>query len=301
MNAGGPHAHGHGGHTHGSASGRLGLAFVLNFTFTLVELAGAWWTNSTAIAADAIHDLGDTLSLAFAWWMQRVARRPPSETYSYGFRRFSLLGALVNAAVLVIGGALVLAQAIPRLSDPAHPDTLGMMGLAILGILVNGAAALRVRGGTTLNERVVTWHLIEDVLGWVAVLIVSIVMQFVDAPILDPILSMLIVVWIGVNAVRNLRAASNLFMQGVPAEIDIEALHALVAALPGVRELRHVHVWSQDAEHHVLTGSLLIDPMSLEAAIVARQRATAALHEAGVAHVTLELDTEPDDCPPNCA
>ena len=284
------HDHDH----HGSARGRLGLAFALNVGFTVVELVGAWFTNSTAIAADALHDLGDSLSLAFAWGLQGLATRGPDATYSYGYRRLSLVGALVNAVVLLGGGLVVLSETVPRLWDPAEPDARGMLGLAVLGVLVNGAAVLRVRAGTTLNERVVTWHLLEDVLGWVAVLVVSLVMLIVDLPVLDPLLSIVITGWVGFNALRHLKGTVVLFLQAVPADVDPEALAALVADIEGARGLQHVHVWSHDGEHHVLTASVLIEPTELRRALQIRDLAREALQGAGIAHVTLELELDDD-------
>ncbi len=281
-------------HHHDHAGGRIGVAFLLNVVFTLIEFVGAWYTGSTAIAADALHDLGDSLSLGFAWGMQRMAGRRPTEAYTYGFRRLSLLGALVNAIVLLVGGAIVLRETVPRLWNPVQPDATGMLVLAILGVLVNGAAVLRVRHGTSLNERVVTWHLLEDVLGWVAVLIVSIVMMFVDVPVLDPLLSIGITLWVAWNAARNLRKTLDVFLQRVPEDVDVSALHTTATGFDGVRALRHVHVWSQEGEHHVLTGQLLIDDMPLQQALDLRNEVRRALQARGMDHVTLELCIQED-------
>ncbi|MCB9746748.1 MAG: cation transporter [Alphaproteobacteria bacterium] len=282
------HAHTHGHHEHGDAGRNLGLAFALNVSFTLIELVGAWYTSSTAIAADALHDLGDSLSLAFAWGMQGLSKSRPTQTYSYGFKRLSLVGALVNAVVLLAGGLVVLTESIPRLQDPGQPDAKGMLALAVLGVLVNGAAVLRVRHGSSLNERVVTWHLLEDVLGWVAVLIVSVVMLFADLPVLDPLLSVLITAWIAFNAARNLKKTVDVFLQAVPEDVDVERLHEEVLAVEGVLALRHVHVWSLEGEHHVLTGHLVVDCEDLDAASALREQVRRRLQDLGIDHVTLE-------------
>ena len=284
------HAHGHShSHNHGAAAGRLGIAFFLNAAFTIVELVGAWFTNSTAIAADAMHDLGDTFSLAFAWAMQGVSKKNPTKAYTYGFRRLSLVGAFVNVVVLLAGGALVLVESVPRLANPETPDAMGMLGLAVLGVVVNGVAVLRVRSGTSLNERIVTWHLLEDVLGWVAVLIVSVVMLFADVPILDPLLSIVITSWVAFNALKNLRATTKLFLQAVPEDIDVEELKSAASAVTGVEELRHVHVWSMEGEHHVLTGDLLVSVTDLASAADLREQVRELLKEKGINHCTLEL------------
>lgn len=291
------HHHGPGHHHHHGAEGRLGIAFALNVSFTLIELVGAWYTNSTAIAADAVHDLGDSLALAFAWGMEGVSRKEPTRAYTYGFRRLSLVGALVNVIVLLVGSVLVLVESVPRLFDPPEANAGGMLVLALLGVAVNGAAVLRLRGGTTLNERVVTWHLLEDVLGWVAVLLVSLVMLVADVPILDPLLSVCIALWIGWNAGRNLLATVDLFLQAVPADVDLEELGRLAAEVPGVRELRHVHVWSQEGEHHVLSGQILVEEdLELAAGLAACAAVREKLEHAGIGHVTLELAVDPA-CP----
>lgn len=290
-------------HHHGSAGERLGIAFGLNVSFTLIELVGAWFTGSTAIAADAVHDLGDSLSLAFAWGMQGLAGRRGSAAYSYGLRRLSLVGALVNAVVLLVGGAVVLTEAIPALFEPGSPDAGGMLLLALLGVVVNGAAVVRMRAGSTLNEQIVTWHLLEDVLGWVAVLIVSVVMLFVELPILDPLLSIAITAWVSWNALRNLRRTVAVFLQAVPEGVDVAALQQAARAVPGVDDLRHVHVWSQEGEHHVLTGHLVVDATTLEHAESLREQVREALHEHGIEHATLETvaSGRPIDQPSRCA
>jgi len=294
----GDHGHGHGhnhSHSHeGASQSRLALAFALNFIFTLIELVGAYYTNSAAIAADAVHDLGDSLALAFAWGMEGLAKKKPDDTFSYGFRRLSLVGALVNGIVLLVGGAVVLYESVPRLWDPPTPDAKGMLLLAILGVIVNGAAVLRVRSGNSLNERMVTWHLMEDVMGWVAVLVVSVVMMFVHAPILDPLLSIGITLWVVWHAVGNLRRTVDVFLQAVPDQIDVPALCAAAGQVPGVRELRHVHVWSLEGERHVLSGQVLVDACSLDDAMQRVEAVRERLEAAGISHVTLELQTRPD-------
>jgi len=279
------HDHSHGGDT----SRALGLAFFLNLAFTVIELAGAWWTGSTAIAADALHDLGDSIALAFAWAMQGLADRPAPRRYSYGLRRLSLVAAFVNAMVLLVGGAVVLVESVPRLWDPGEPNASGMLALALLGVVVNGMAVLRVRGGKSLNARVVSLHLLEDVLGWVAVLVVSCVMLVVDVPVLDPLLAILITLWVTTSAARNLRKTLVVFLQGTPHDVDPKALVAAAEAVEGVVALRHVHVWSLEGEHNVLTGHLVVDADEFSAGAEVREQVRAALSSLDVKHCTLEL------------
>ena len=183
-------------HHHHESGKNLKAAFFLNLAFTIIELIGGWYVNSVSIVSDAVHDLGDSLSLGTSWYLDSLSRKKATDSYSFGYRRFSLLGALINAIVLILGSVFVIREAILRLQTPEASDAKGMLYFALLGVAVNGYAAWKLSGGKTLNERVISWHLIEDVLGWVAVLIVSVILMFYPSPYLDPALSLLISVYI---------------------------------------------------------------------------------------------------------
>ncbi len=216
-------------------------------------------TNSTAIMADAVHDLGDSLSIGLAWLLSKLGSKEPNGSFTYGYQRFSLLGALINGLVLIAGSLWVLNAAIPRLFEPQQPHAVGMFWLAILGVVVNGYAAFKLSHGKTLNERVLNWHLLEDVLGWVAVLIVAVTLMFVDWPILDPLLSIGFTLFILVNEVRNFIEAISLLMQGTPSgSLHSRVVEALLE-IEHVEETHHVHLWSLDGESHVLTAHLRLD------------------------------------------
>lgn len=205
-------------HEHGR-EGNIKIAFFLNLFFTILEIIGGLWTNSMAILSDALHDLGDSISLGMAWYFEKYSQKGPDEFFSFGYARFSLLGALINSMVLIIGSILVLSRSIPRIFQPESVNAEGMLVFAILGIAINGLAAIRLRKGTSLNEKVVSWHLLEDVLGWIAVLAVSIALLFIDLPILDPILSILITLFVLFNVIKNIKAVMHVFLQGVPKNI----------------------------------------------------------------------------------
>jgi len=183
-------------------TGNLKTAFFLNFAFTIIEIIGGILTNSVAILSDAIHDFGDSLSLGLAWYLQKLSKKGRNSTFTYGYKRFSLLGAIITSLVLVIGSVIILYEAIPRLFQPEPAHVPGMIGMAILGVIVNGAAVWRTRSGQSMNEQVVSWHLLEDVLGWMAVLLGAVLMYFFDAPIIDPLLSIGITLFILYNVAR---------------------------------------------------------------------------------------------------
>ena len=298
------HQHGHHhhhGHHHASSddeiSKRIGWAFFLNLGFTVIEFIGGWLTNSTAIMADAVHDLGDSLSIGSAWVLNKVGNKKADARFTYGYKRLSLLGALINGVVLIVGSIWVLSTALPRLADPVMPHTEGMLALAILGVAVNGYAAYRLSRGKTLNERVLNWHLLEDVLGWVAVLIVALVMQFVDWPILDPLLSIGFTLFILFNVLRTLRTTLQLFTQAVPDSGLLEQIRDVLKGVEGVQDLHHVHLWSLDGEHHVLTAHIVVcDAGVLPGYDQLKSRLRIALRPFHLAHTTLEIELTEEIC-----
>jgi len=173
-------AHNH-THEHGGGTKNLKIAFFINVGFTIVEIIGVFFTSSIAIISGALHDLGDSLSLGLAGYLEKKASREGSPNkYSFGYTRFRLLGALVNALVLIGGSTYIIIEAVGRFQNPEPVKSMWMMGIAVIGVAANGYAAWRTRGTSSLNEKVISWHLLEDVLGWVAVLIVSIILQFKD-------------------------------------------------------------------------------------------------------------------------
>ena len=257
------HGHHHAlGHHHHSATGNIKVAFWLNISFALFELVGGFFTSSIAILSDALHDFGDALSLGVAWYLQKLSERGRDARFSYGYKRFSLLGALFISVVLIVGSIFVLTAAAKRLIEPGEPKAGWMLLIAIVGLVVNGVAALRVSKGHSFNERAVMLHLLEDVLGWAAVLIVSVVMVFVNLPILDPILSIAISCWVLFNVVRTLIGTFKVFLQGVPTDIDLPALEQAIAEVPEVLSTHDVHLWSIDGELHVLTIHVVFNPES---------------------------------------
>ncbi len=291
------HSHHH-AHEH-SLSGDLKIAFLLNLGFTLFEIVGGLLTNSMAILSDALHDFGDSISLGLAWYLGRVSEKGSNHSYSYGYRRFSLLGAFINAVILIVGSLFILSEAIPRLFAPEPFSAGGVVLLAVIGVVVNGVAALRVRRHASLNAEMVGWHLLEDVLGWAVVLAVGVVALFVDAPILDPLLSIMITVYMLVNVIARLRAVVALFLQAVPRHIDLAAINTALEQVAGVETTHHVHVWSLDGEHNVLTAHVVVScELSNNEIITIKQACNQVLEgfNLHLEHVTLEIEFAGGDC-----
>jgi cobalt-zinc-cadmium efflux system protein len=287
------HKHAH----HRGTEANLRSAFALNLSFALLEIIGGLITNSVAILSDAVHDLGDSISLGLAWQLERVAQRDGDQQFSYGYKRFSLLGAVISTVILIVGSILILSKAIPRLFTPQQTNAEGMVLFAIMGVAVNGFAALRLKGDKTLNARVVALHLIEDVLGWVAVLVVSIVLLFTDFYILDPLLSILITIYILYNVLKNLKQTLALFLQAVPDDIDVSSIDERLNDIEHVCSTHHTHVWSLDGEHHVLTSHIVVDEdVSKEQVLALRKEILELVRELAFTHSTIEIEFGEDDC-----
>ena len=289
------HAHAH-AHAH-HESERIGFAFWLNLIFTLIEIVGGLLTNSIAILSNAVHDLGDTLAIGFGWVASRLARRNPDDAYTYGYRRLSLLSALVISMTLVIGSIVILSNALPRLWHPQHVRENGMFWLGLLGVAINGAAAWRLRGGHTQNEKVLSWHLLEDVLGWVAVLIGSVVIHFTGWTLVDPILSIGFTLFILFNVVRSLRETLRLFLQKSPDPALTENIKRDLIAVQGVAGTHHVHLWSLDGQHHVLTAHVtLAHELIASEQLAMKQRIHQTLVPYALTHTTIELEMPSETC-----
>ncbi len=288
------HHHAH-GHTHDTSN--IKVAFFINLLFTIIEIIGGVMTNSIAILSDAVHDLGDSLSLGLAWYFQNYSKKKRSPSFSYGYSRFSLLGAIINSIVLVVGSIFIFIEAIPRLIEPQQPETQGMMILAVLGVVFNGAAVLRLKKGSSVNERVVSLHLLEDVLGWVAVLIGSIIMHFFDIPIIDPILSLGIALFILINVYKNLKEAIQIIMQGVPDDTDVKEVERRLLSYTEIKEIHDIHVWSMDGAYNIMTAHIVVGHEgSLKELEPLKNKIRDDLKELHIEHVTLEFEVMEENC-----
>lgn len=284
-------------HHYDHASANLKTAFLLNLSFTILEIIGGLYVNSIAIISDAIHDLGDSVSLSISWYLHIKSKKAATKLFSFGYRRFSLLGALINSMVLIGGSVYVVIVAVGRLIQPEHANAQGMLVFAIIGILVNGYAAWKMSSGKTLNEKVISWHLIEDVLGWVAVLIVSIVLQFKDIPYLDPTLSLLITLYILWNVVKRLKETLFIFLQGQPADIDKELIEQEIRNIKQVKSVHHTHIWSLDGEHHVFTTHVKLAMVSsLPEILSIKNQLKDIMRKYPFEHYTIETELDEESC-----
>lgn len=296
----GEHHHDHeGGHSHHHAiTSNLKIAFFLNLSFTIVEFIGGWFTNSMAILSDAIHDLGDTFAIGSSLFLENYSQKGRTRKFSFGYKRFSPLSALINSVILLAGSVIIIVEAIPRLMNPESVNAHGMLYLAIAGIVFNGMAVFRLKGsGSSINQRTVMLHLMEDVLGWAAVLVGSIVMIFADLPIIDPILSLCIALYILWNAFQNLRQVMNIFLQATPDNVDIDKVKQTLEALDEVQDIHDTHLWTMDGNYNILSVHLVIrENMRLSELADLRARVNEVLKNFQIDHITTQFEVPGEVC-----
>lgn len=286
-------------HSHDNHSGMKNIktAFLLNISFTILEIIGGILTNSIAILSDALHDLGDSLSLGLSLYLEKVSQRKRDNRFSFGYRRFSLLAALINSIVLIVGSFIIISEAIPRVFNPETVHIKGMFALSIFGILVNSLAAWRVNSGKSMNERVITWHFLEDVFGWIAILIISLVMLKWDIPILDPILSILITVFILWNVAKRLKETAVIFLQAIPPGIEVDKLEACISDLDKVISTHDTHVWSMDGEYTVMSTHIVVsDSLPHSEYLHVKNSVKECCKDVGIHHITVEIERGDEDC-----
>lgn len=269
------------------------VALILNSVFTVIEFIGGVYTNSVAIISDAIHDLGDTIAIAAALVLEKQSGKGRTAMFSYGKRRFSILAAFLTSLILIIGAVIILREAIPRFFAIEPVKTTGVLWLAVAGILFNGLAILRLRTGEpqSLNQRAVMLHLVEDALGWIAVLVGAVIMYFTHWFWIDPLLSVGIAIFVLYNAIRNIIATLRIFLQAAPASVDTQAIVNELLMLPGVQAVHDVHLWSMDGEKNVLSLHLVVDSsIDMRAAGKLLQQARDITSARNIYHPTIQVE-----------
>src|SRR5690554_3575950 len=232
----------------GDREKNVGFAAALNILFTVIEFIGGLLTNSLALMADALHDFADSFALIIAWFAEKKAKKPATSKMTFGYRRLSLLSAVFATIVLIAGSLLILSQAIPRLINPEPVNAEGMLLIAIIGIIINGLGFVRLKKGMSQSEKILSWHLLEDILGWVALLIGAVIINFWNEPIIDPIMTIGFTIFVLWGVSRNAKETFNLLLEGVPAYIDIDRVKDSILSIEGVKRVHDVHIWSLEGE-----------------------------------------------------
>ena len=268
------------------------VAFILNLAFSVFEFFGGIFTGSVAIVSDAVHDLGDAASIGASYILEKKSRRQPDGKYTYGYARYSVVGGVITTLILLFGSVMVIVNAVGRIISPVEINYNGMIIFAVIGALVNFAAALATRDGDSINQKAVNLHMLEDVLGWIVVLIGAVVMRFTDIRVIDPILSIGVAVFILVNAVQNLKEVLDVFLEKIPHGINIDEIKEHILEIDGVLDVHHIHIWTMDGQSNYATMHIVANGDSHEVKRSVREE----LAEHKIGHATLELEAEGEHC-----
>lgn len=268
------------------------IAFILNLAFSVFEFIGGIFTGSVAIISDAVHDIGDAASIGVAFFLEKKSKKQPDEAYTYGYSRYAVIGSVLTTLILLLGSLAVIYHAILRMINPVEINYNGMILFAIVGVCVNLAAALLTRDGDSLNQRVVNLHMLEDVLGWIVVLVGAVVMRFTNFYMIDSLMSIGVAIFILVNALKGLKEALDLFLEKTPHGISIREITEHICEIDGVLGVHHVHVWSMDGHNNYATMHIVVNGDAHKIKHDIRDE----LKEHGIGHVTLELEEENEHC-----
>ncbi len=265
------------------------IAFILNLGFSIFELFGGIFTNSVAIISDSVHDMGDAISIGLSYFLEKKSKKDPDNNYTYGYIRYSVLGGLITTLILMVGSILVIYGAITRIIHPVDINYSGMIIFAIFGVIINFMAAYFTSRGDSINQRSVNLHMLEDVLGWVVVLIGAIIMNFTDISIIDPIMSIGVAIFILFNSIKNLKRVLDLFLEKTPSGIDIDKLKKHLLKIDGVEDIHHIHIWSMDGFNNYATMHIVSKSKNISKV---KKEIREELEEHNICHAILETEEE---------
>lgn len=268
------------------------IAFILNLFFSLIEFVGGIVTNSIAIISDSIHDLGDAIGIGVSWFLERKSSKAPDEKYTYGYTRYSVLGAIITNVILLSGSIIVIYNSIIRIINPTPVNYDGMIIFAIFGFLINLIAAYVTKESDNLNEKSINLHMLEDVLGWVVVLIGSIIMRFTDISIIDPLMSIGVAIFIFIHAFKNLKEILDIFLEKIPSDVSIEEIKRHLLEIDGVIDIHHIHIRSIDGNINYATMHVVVEKENKRI----KDKIRKELEEHNIPHVTLELELADEKC-----
>jgi cobalt-zinc-cadmium efflux system protein len=266
----------------------------LNLSFCVIEAVGGYYASSQAVMADALHDLGDSLSLLVLLGLRWMAGRAAGEAFSFGYRRLNVIGAGLVGGGLILGSVVILGQSVPKLTHPEPVHSVLMLALAFLGVVVNGIAFLRLRAHMGVGEKMVSLHLLEDLWGWVIVFIGALAIHFYSWYWLDPLLSVFLAFFILWRTLVQMKQLGRLFLLGASSDFGVAKVTVIMMSVDGVVGVHHVHVWELDAGFHVVTGHVVIKQDAK--VVVIKQQIRERLTQLGSCEVTLEIEQEGEVC-----
>ena len=266
------------------------VAFFLNLSYAIVEFIAGGIFGSSAVLADSVHDLGDAIAIGISAFLETISNREEDRQYTLGYKRFSLLGALVTAVILITGSILVILENITKLFNPQPVNDEGILWLGIIAVSINLLASLVVRKGKTKNESILSLHFLEDTLGWLAVILMAIILRFTDWYILDPILSLVISIFILTKAIPRFWSALKIFLDAVPEGVDIKQVKNDLEQLDHVVSVNQLNLWTMDGlEKNAIVHVCLKEIEQME---TCKEFIRNLLKDCGFQNITIEVDAD---------
>ena len=268
-----------------------GLAgFFLESKLAIVEFIAGGIFGSSAVLADSVHDFGDAIAIGISAFLESISNRKEDSHYTLGYKRFSLLGAMVTAVILMTGSGMVILENMVKLFHPHPVNEEGLLWLGIIAISVNVLASLVIRKGQTKNESILSLHFLEDTLGWLAVILMAIVLRYTDWYILDPLLSLVISFFILSKAIPRFWSTLRIFLDAVPEGVNIQKIKTDLAELDHVASINQLNLWTMDGlEKNAIVHVCLEHVKHME---VCKESIRDLLKERGFQNITIEVDED---------
>lgn len=271
-----------------SSKTSIWLAFFLNLSYAIVEFIAGGIFGSSAVLADSVHDLGDAIAIGISALLETISNREEDRQYTLGYKRFSLLGAMLTAVILMIGSVLVILENVTKIVHPQPVNEEGILWLGIIAVAINVLASLVVRKGKTKNESILSLHFLEDTLGWLAVILMAIILRYTDWYILDPLLSLVISIFILSKAIPRFWSALKIFLDAVPEGVDIKQVKNNLEQLDHVASVNQLNLWTTDGlEKNAIVHVCLEEIEHIE---YCKESIRNLLKDYGFQNVTIEVD-----------
>ena len=268
------------------------VAFILNLVFSICEFVGGILTGSVAILSDALHDLGDATSIGVAVLLEKRSKKQADQVFTFGYARYSVVASLLTTVILIVGAVVVVVNATQKIVNPTPVNHDGMILFALFGVVVNIVATIFTSHGHSLNQKAVNLHMLEDVLGWVVVLVGAVVIKITNFWLIDPIMSLGVALFIFVGAVKNLIQVLNVFLEKAPASLSVQQVQTVAKQVVGVVDVHHVHAWTLDGQNHCVTMHVVVEGNSTQVKGQIRHK----LEHLGVVHASIEVEPVGEPC-----
>ncbi|MDY6820066.1 MAG: cation diffusion facilitator family transporter [Deferribacterota bacterium] len=281
-----------------NSSNNIRFSFIVNLIFAIIEISGGIYANSLIILTNGIHDLGDSLSLSISWYLEKKSEKPPNNKFTYGFKRYSIIGAFINASILIGATFYIIIESVNRFFTDFRLDYKSILIFGILGFIFNGVAVLRLLRTKSFNEKMALYHLLDDLLGWSAAILIGLILKInSNLNFLDPLFSIIISIYILSKVLRNMKEVFDVFLQSAPKDINIYNIKEDILKIKNVKDIHDIHTWSLDGNYNILSLHITVEKnFNLAYSNELKQKIRDVLNDHNINHSTIEFCKEDEHC-----